>query len=181
MIALACACALLALPQTGGGGLDRAMELLRAGDIGAAWAAAESEPDTARRAQAIVYVRWQAGDLEGALAAAESGSAAHPRDVWLAARVIDLAVVLRRTATAERSAQRLESAAATMSAGTIPENERAAARAALDLARAPLDELRRAGDARDGASRRARAVVTGLAVLSVLLIGWLAFAPRRAR
>jgi hypothetical protein len=171
MIAELCACILLSIPQSGGWGFERAMELVRQGDLGAALAAAETEPHEGRRAQAIVYVRWQAGDLEGALSTAEWALQQQPHNVWLSSRVIDLALILRRPAAAEEGARRLASAAASLAEPGRTE--------ALEHAKAPLDELRRAGEQRDRALGRARAVVLIVAGLSVLALGWLAFAPRR--
>src|SRR6185503_370949 len=78
MIAEWCACLVLSIPQSGADGFGRALELARAGDFGAAWTAAENTPDEGTRAQVGVYVRWQAGDLEGALSSAEWFSRRHP-------------------------------------------------------------------------------------------------------
>jgi hypothetical protein len=56
-----------------------------------AWASAGSDP------RARTYVRYHAGDLDGALAEARAG----PRDAWLCATATEIALSLHRGSAAE--------------------------------------------------------------------------------
>jgi hypothetical protein len=168
------ACFVLALAFTGDDGLQRAIDLLRAGDARAALAAADAEPDDLRRAQARVYVRHQAGDLEGALVAARSGSDAHPEDAWIADRWCWIALTLRRAGPARQALERLEHAAA-----ALRDPERTRWTDAAHAARSEVDALDVARGRRDAADRAARIVSCTAAGLSILLLGALALAPRR--
>jgi len=150
-------------------GLDRAIELMRSGDARAALAAAEAEADDLRRAQARVYVRHHAGDLEGALAAAEAGSGAHPDDPWLAERAAAIALSLRRAGAALAALGRLERIAA-----ALAEPERTRWLDAARAARSEAEAVALAHARRDTAGRSARVVSLGVAGLA--LVGLLALA-----
>ncbi len=154
--------------------LQRAIELLNAGDARGALAVAEAQTDARARAEARVYVLHQAGDLEGALRAAQSGSDAYPDDAWLAERWSFIATTLRRPREAERAASRLENAAALQ-----PDADAKSWRESARTARADADALLHTHEQRDQAERSAR-VVSFAAVGSALaaLIA-LAFLPAR--
>jgi hypothetical protein len=175
VIAIALLCVALAPLQADQGGFDRALELVRAGDARAALAAADAETDALRRAQARVYVLEQAGDLEGALAEARAGAAAHADDPWIAGRLCAIGAMLRRMDAVEAAERRLARLAA---------REPEAAGEAVELAAGAREELallRAAHERSDAAVVRARAVSIALLALCALALGWLAFASRRAR
>ena len=88
-------------------GLPLAIDRARAGDFQAALAAAEAEPDPVRRAEASLYVRHQAGDLDGALAIGLHGAELAPWDEWLLDRTAFVALSLRRPGPARLSLEAL--------------------------------------------------------------------------
>lgn len=160
------ACFLWLCTQTG---LQSAIERVREGDLVAAWSAAETVSDPLARAQARVYVRQHAGDLEGALREAAEGSTAHPSDPWLAERTLSIALSLSRLRAAEVALARLETALADPGL-----SQRDAFLAALPPARARVAELALAARARDEAEDRARFVVIGLGAGLLFALVWLA-------
>lgn len=164
---IAVALCLLAIHAAPGDGLQRAIAALRAGDARAAWIAAESEPGELERSQAKVWVRHQAGDLEGALAEAERGARTAPLDPWLAERCAYIAISLGRPRTAERALARLESAAQ-----RAAEPDRARWLSNLRDLRAEAALLEEGARARAAADSRARAVVIalGAACLGALFV-----------
>jgi hypothetical protein len=138
-------------------GLQTAIERVRAGDVVAAWSAAEGAVDPLEHAQARVYVRQHAGDLEGALRDAVEGSTAHPRDPWLAERALSIALSLSRARPAQTALARLETTLADTNV-----RDRDAFLAALTSARVEVAALAEAARDRDGAEIRARVVVMAL-------------------
>lgn len=160
------------LVVTAQSGLQSAVEQVRAGDVVAAWRTAESVPDPLDRAQARVYVRQHAGDLDGALREAVQGSNAHPADPWLAERALAIALSLSRRQPAEEALSRLESVLRDPGA-----RSREAFLAALPAARFEVEALRASARARDAAETRARIVVIGLGVSALLALVWLARRP----
>ena len=70
---------------------EQAAQQAREGHYVEAWATAASD------ARARTYVRYHAGDLEGALAEARTG----PRDAWLCATGTEIALALHRGGVAE--------------------------------------------------------------------------------
>src|SRR5437762_8534190 len=91
-------------------GLSLALDRVRAGDFQGALAAAEAEPDPLRRAEASLYVRHQAGDLDGALAIGLHGAEMAPRNEWLLDRTAFVALSLRRPGPARVSLDALRRA-----------------------------------------------------------------------
>lgn len=153
-------------------GLQRAIALVRSGDARAALTAAEAEPDELKRLQAEVYVRNQAGDLEGALLAAERGSRAHPADPWLAERCVSIALSLKRAHAAHVAIARLESAAQ-----NEVEPERTRWLNALRAARTELDAIDQSVRDRNDADSRASIVAL---CASLACVAGLVFLARRA-
>jgi hypothetical protein len=146
-------------------GLATAIERVRAGDAVAAWSAAESATDPLERAQARVYVRQHAGDLEWALQEAVEGSAAHPRDPWLAERALSIALSLSRPRPAQTAMVQLEKTLADTGV-----RDREAFLAALNSSRGEVAALESASRARDAAEKRAYAVVIGLGAVSLIVL-----------
>lgn len=70
--------------------------------------AAAALPDDAARTRGEVEVRYYAGDLAGAHAAARAGLARHPDDAFLALRHGELSATLRDRVGAHRGAEALE-------------------------------------------------------------------------
>jgi hypothetical protein len=143
--------AALALTLVAARDLDRAIGLVREGKFTDALAAATSDPDPARRAQAEFYVRHHAGDLDGALGVAQAARAAGHGSAWLAEREVFVAVTVRdpvraRSALgdyAARPASEREPLAASIAALTaeltrveavLAERERAELRARVAIA-----------------------------------------------
>lgn len=163
-------CALHLAPDTHSG-MQAAIDAVRAGDFLEAERAANGEQDVLTRHQAVVYVRHQAGDLDGALAEAESGSRAFPDDAWLQDRRVYIALTLRRSEVAEAAVGALERLA---DRATTTERDRWAATARGY--RAELGELQRQLVARDCAERRSIWVTVGCLIASTTLL--LGFARR---
>ena len=160
------ACVLAACMQSG---LSIAVERMQAGDAVAAWSAAESATDALERAQARVYVRQHAGDLEWALQEAIQGAGAHPRDPWLADRVLSIGLSLSRLRPAQAAMVQLE--------GVLTDTgvrDREAYLAALASARVEVAALESASRARDAAEKRAYAVVSGLGAGALIVLFLLA-------
>lgn len=164
MIAAVALCALAAASSD----LDRAIALAREGRFPEASRAAESEPDPARRAEAMLHVRHHAGDLDGALRVAEDARGAGVASAWLLEREAFVALSLRDPARTRIALDAL---------GRRPDGSGAA------LARhsAELADLERNLAARDRGILLARAVVAGVSTLFLAAFGWLAFTRDRAR
>lgn len=160
---------LFACAQTG---LQAAIDHVRNGDVVAAWSAAENVADPLERAQARVYVRQHAGDLDGALREAVTGSDEHPLDPWLCERALSIALSLSRTRQAEDALARLETILRDPGA-----RSRDAFLAALPAARTAVESLRAAAHARDAAETRAHVVVLGLGASALFTLVWLARRP----
>ncbi len=89
---------MIALPQ---GVLEQAIEESRAGHFVEAWTLAGTAEVALERAQARTFVRYHAGDLEGALREAREGLQLAARDPWLLATATEIALSLHRGAAAE--------------------------------------------------------------------------------
>ncbi len=157
---------LLACSQAG---LSHAIEWTRAGDMSSAWNSACAVTDPLEAAQARVYVRQHAGDLEGALREARQGAEAHPGDPWLTERTLSIALSLSRVRTAERALERLESILRDPHV-----RDREAFEASARAARPETEILVNHARARDRAETRARFVVIGVGSAAILALVWLA-------
>lgn len=82
--------------------LQRAVGDCREGRFVEAWAAAQGAASPIERSCAETYVRYHAGDLEGALQAAETGLTLNPRDEYLNPTATELALTLRVVGSAAR-------------------------------------------------------------------------------
>jgi hypothetical protein len=157
-------------------GFDAALRETAVGRFPAALAAAEAEPDPLRRAQARLWVRHHAGDLDGALAAARAAREASIADAWLIERELYVALSLRRAGEARAASEALERELAR--AGPAADARIAAQAAGL---RAELETLERSLGERAQALARARGVSAGLGCSLLLVLAWLAFRTGRAR
>lgn len=92
------------------GRAQSAVERVRDGDFVSALAAAEAETDPVRRVESVLYVRHQAGDLDGALEVGLRGAAIAPNDTWLLDRTAYVALSLRRPVVAQKSLDALRRA-----------------------------------------------------------------------
>ncbi|MBL8863403.1 MAG: hypothetical protein JNK02_15535 [Planctomycetes bacterium] len=139
--------------------LERAVALAREGRFVEALAAAEAEPDTVRRAQAVFHVRHHAGDLDGALRTAALARTEGATSPWLEEREAYAALSVRDAAHARAALEALDAR---------PDR---GGEALASTARALWDELgalERALSARDAAARRAWGVAAaGLVALTV--------------
>ncbi|MFO1009903.1 MAG: hypothetical protein U1F29_07565 [Planctomycetota bacterium] len=111
---IACAFALLVAD-------DRVRAAIERGDWSAGLVAAQAISDPVERARAEVEVRYYAGDLAGARAAALAGLARNADDRLLLLRYGELSSTLRDAAGARRSADAL---ARVLAASPPPESER---------------------------------------------------------
>jgi len=82
---------------------EHAREEVRAGHFAEAWAIATTEPRPLERAQSRTYVRYHAGDLDGALREAQAGLVAAPQDPWLLGQATEVALALHHGAAAART------------------------------------------------------------------------------
>jgi hypothetical protein len=121
---------------------EHAREEARAGHYSEAWAVAGTEQHPLERAQVRTYVRYHAGDLEGALREARAGLLAAARDPWLLAQATEVALALHHGAAASQTLAGWEAA------GT-PEDA-----PARERARRELGELRAAEREAEGGVRR---------------------------
>jgi hypothetical protein len=136
--------------------LEQAAAECRAGHYVEAWAIAGSD------ARARTYVRYHAGDLEGALSEAHGAGA----DPWLSSQATEIALALHRGAAAEVSL------AAWGAAGD------ALAAPAIEAARRELGELRATQRAAQSGVRRARWINAGALLLALVFL--LRFARTRS-
>jgi hypothetical protein len=129
--------------------LEQAALQAREGLYVEAWVRAGSDP------RARTYVRYHAGDLDGALAEARTGT----RDPWLCATGTEIALSLHRGGVAETLLESWRACAA-------PEDA-----PRLAAARAELESLRATERAASSGIRRARwiSALAGALVLSFLL------------
>lgn len=140
--------------------LDGAIAAARAGRFSEALLAAEAEPDPARRAEAALYVRHHAGDLEGALRVAAEARRAGVATAWLEDREAFVAISVRDTERARRALAAL---------AARPEGGGEAFARAAEGYRAELAGLESTLAARDRGIGRAR-IVAGVAVLLALAL-----------
>lgn len=145
-------------------GLEAAIECVARGEFGEAYDAALAETDALRRAQAELYVRHHAGDLAGALASGERGLAVAPGDAWLLERCAYVALTLRRAPQALQHAQNLGDVLAT---GTDADRTRFGA--AAESARSESKALMASDTAKGRALSRARALVAGVLLVTLVL------------
>jgi hypothetical protein len=132
-----------------GAGLQSTVDRVRDGDFLGALASAEAEVDPVRRAEGVLYVRHQAGDLDGALEAGVRGAAIAPGDEWLLDRTAYVALTLGRPGAARVSLDALRRA---LAADALASD---AARASLAAYETNVVELERRISERDAALIRA--------------------------
>lgn len=156
---------LATLPQSG---MQAAVDAVRAGDFAAAERAASAESDALLRHQARVYVRHQAGDLDGALAEVESAAHAFQKDAWLQDRRAYIALTMRRTRIALDAVTALESAS--LNAGTSEAQRWSSAARGY---RTELADLRQTLAARDRSETRAIWVAVGGVFATGIALLWL--------
>jgi len=165
--AFALACAFVGPPDR-----DRAIELAREGRFTDALFAAELEPDPARRAEALLYTRLHAGDLDGALRVARAARLAGPSSAWLEEREAYAALSVRDAVWARTALDAL---------AARPEGLGVDLAAAGARWRVELDALASTLADRDRAATRARTVtILGTLALSAAALA-LAFTRDRAR
>ncbi len=151
---------------------DRAISLAREGHFAEALVAAEAEPDLTRRAEALIYTRLHAGDLDGALRVALAARLAGHSSAWLEEREAYAALTVR---DAVRARTALDALAARHDG---PGADLVASAARL---RVELDTLASVLADRDRAATRAR-VTTILGTIGVCAaVLALAFTRDRAR
>jgi hypothetical protein len=138
------------------------------------------EPALAARLEA--EVRWTAGDLDGALAAAREGLVAVPSDARLASTAADLALTLGLLQEARRHLAALDGALgeASWAEATSAETQRwwRERRAGLE---ALAVEAETGLAARDRALFRSRTVGGGFLALASAVCGWLLLVPGTRR
>jgi len=151
---------------------DRAIELAREGRFADALFAAESEPDPTRRAEALIYTRLHAGDLEGALRVAGSARVAGHSSAWLEEREAYAALTVRDAVLARAALAAL----AARPEGGGPDLAKTAAQWRVEL-----DVLASALADRDRGATRARfvAILGSIGFVAAALA--LAFTRDRAR
>ncbi len=152
--------------------LDGAIAAARAGRFSEALLAAEAESDPARRAEAELYVRHHAGDLEGALRVAGEARRAGVATAWLEEREAFVAISVRDTARARRALDAL---------AARPEGGGAAFAGAAEAYRAELAVLESTLAARDRGFGRARIVARAAGLIAIALLAWTAVRGDRAR
>ncbi len=152
--------------------LEGAIAEARAGRFAEALLAAEAEPDPARRAQAALYVRHHAGDLEGALRVAADARRARVATAWLEEREAFVALTLRDPVRARVALTAL---------AERPEGGGADIARATEGYRTELAALERTLAARDRGIGSAK-VVTSIALLVALAaLAWTTIRVGRAR
>lgn len=152
--------------------LDAAIAEARAGRFASALLAAEAEPDPARRAQAALYVRHHAGDLEGALRVAEDARRARVATSWLEEREAFVALTLRDPVRARVALTAL---------AARPEGGGADIARAADGYRAELVALERTLAARDRGIGNAKVVAGAALLVAIATLAWAAIRAGRAR
>lgn len=152
--------------------LESAIAATREGRFADALRAAESEPDPARRAQAELYVRHHAGDLEGALRVAADARRAGLTTAWLEERETFVALSVR---DAVRARKALADLAARPDGGGAEISQTAA-----DY-RVELDALETTIARRDRAIVLARSVVAAGTALVLAAFAWLGLTGGRER
>jgi hypothetical protein len=90
--------------------LDAAIALAREGQFTEALLAADAEPDPVKRAQARLYVRHHAGDIEGALREVDDARARGAGSEWLDEREAYIALSLRDLERSRSALERLRGA-----------------------------------------------------------------------
>ena len=135
--------------------------------------AAEAEPDALSRARARVEALYGAGDLPGALRAAELGSVAGGDDPQLLRRACQLALSLRMADAAEENAQRLS---ASLAAADLDAAQREWWRSEARTLQVEAAALREHTRNLVAATRRARALSVGM--LGAVLLGLLVLGRR---
>jgi hypothetical protein len=158
-------------------GLDEAVRLCGEGRYVEALSEAQREADPLRRAQALLWVRHHAGDLDGALAQARAARALAAGDAWIAEREAYVALSLRLPREAAEATGLLEAA---LQPGTVPGEQAARWREAAASYRAEAEALARTLAARDRALERARIAVACGALLFAAGGAALAFRADRA-
>ena len=138
--------------------LARAIETARRGELRAAYALAEKERDPVRKAQAVLYVRHQAGDLGGALRAGLAGLETAPNDAWLLERTAYLALSLRDPDLSRSLVGRLDRA---LESANLEADERARWETLAAARREEAAALDAAAARRSDAARLARVVACG--------------------
>ncbi|MBK7641822.1 MAG: hypothetical protein IPJ19_02020 [Planctomycetes bacterium] len=145
---------------------EQAAAQARAGDYLAAWKLADAGTTPLEVAQARAFVRYHAGDLDGALMQAREGLRSSPEDPWLLSTATQIALALHRGAAAERTLASWKAQAGD------PERE------SLERATADLVELRRAEAGAARGVRRAGWISAAGALLAACLLAGLARRPR---
>lgn len=156
MIAVALAVLLCSSPPD----LDAAIALAREGRFPEALSAADAESDAVRRAQARLYVRHHAGDLDGALRVAADARASGASSPWLDEREAFVALSLRDLERLHAALERLR--------GTGPELATVVA-----SYRTEADALAVTLAARDRGVRHARWVALAFALAALAGGAWL--------
>lgn len=157
----------LLLAAAQGTALQQAVEESKAGRFLKAWDSAQRALTPVERAQAETFVRYHAGDLEGALQTAEAGLEQAGQDAYLRSTACEIALTLRATS---KAAQHLK---------TWEWQVAGAADAALSAARTGLQGLLEAESASRRAELRAKWMLAGGAIGSMLALAWLLRTPAR--
>ena len=147
---------MIALQQ---GVFEQAREESRAGHFAEAWVIAGREQRPLERAQVRTFVRYHAGDLDGALHEARAGLLTAGQDPWLLAQATEVALALHRGAAAQ-------STLAAWKAAGGPEDAPALERADRELA--ALRAAERAAQAGVRLARWVSVLAGGLALAALL-------------
>lgn len=155
---------------------DRAVELARAGRYAEALEEARREERPIEREQALLYVRHQAGDLDGALEIGRAALREDRQDPWLMERLAYVALTVHLPATALAAIERLEQCTAR---DDLDPADRARYRALAAEYRVEALGQQRVRDSREAARRRAQITSAVFGVVSLVALGWLALASAR--
>ncbi len=145
-----------------------AIEAVRDGRFVEALLAAETEPDAARRAEAALFVRHHAGDLDGALLVAANARRDGVATAWLEEREAFVALSMRDADRARVALQAIERRA---------DHSGAQIAALAEAHGVELAALERVLDARDRSTTAAAVCVAAFAVVATAI----AIAPRLTR